>query len=206
MKLRTYIYMGIALLIAALGLALAVTIDGKRKAEKKWMVAEENVKSYGEQYSASESKNRAFKLTIDQLRSSKDSIFEELNATRKELKVRDSKLQSLQYVSSSFARKDTIVLRDTIFRDGKVDVDTTLSDEWYSMRIGLRYPSTIAVRPEFRSVKSIVVSSKRETVNAPKRFFLFRWFQKRHTVLNIDVVERNPYVRDENNRYVEIVR
>ena len=81
-----------------------------------------------------------------------------------------------------------------------------LSDEWYSIRVGLRYPSMVAVKPEFKSVKNIIVSAKKETVNPPKRFFLFRWFQRKQVVLNVDVVEKNPYVQSENNRYVEIIR
>lgn len=204
--MRKYVYIGAVVVILLLGLALALVMDSNRSLEKKWKDATENVKAYSEQYNASENSNRAFKLTIDQLESTNDSIFKELDAVRKELKVKDSRLQSLQYVSSSFAKSDTIVMRDTLFKDKGIDMDTTLSDEWYSVRVGLKYPSTVVVRPEFKSSKSIVVSTKRETVNPPKKFFLLRWFQKKQTVLNIDVVEKNPYVRDESNRYVEIVR
>lgn len=200
------IYIGFAVIIIALGISLFLVVKNKGEIEEKWKAAVENVKSYSEQFSSSEEKNRAFKLTVDQLKNSNDSIFEELNEARKELKVKDSKLKSLQYVSSSFSKADTIHLTDTIFRDSKVNVDTLLSDDWYSIRVGLKYPSTVAVKPEFRSVKSIIVSTKRETVNPPKRFFLFRWFQKKQTVLNVDVVEKNPYMQKQTDRYVEIIR
>ena len=200
------IYIGFAVIIIALGISLFLVVKNKGEIEEKWKAAVENVKSYSEQFSSSEEKNRAFKLTVDQLKNSNDSIFEELNEARKELKVKDSKLKSLQYVSSSFSKADTIHLTDTIFRDSKVNVDTLLSDDWYSIRVGLKYPSTVAVKPEFRSVKSIIVSTKRETMNPPKRFFLFRWFQKKQTVLNVDVVEKNPYMQKQTDRYVEIIR
>ena len=145
-------------------------------------------------------------MTIDQLKASNDSIFKELDDTRKELRIKDSKIKSLQYVSSSFSKADTIHWTDTIFKDPQIAIDTMLSDEWYSIRVGLRYPSMVAVKPEFKSVKNIIVSAKKETVNPPKRFFLFRWFQRKQVVLNVDVVEKNPYVQSENNRYVEIIR
>ncbi len=206
MKIKTYICMGVAALIVLLATALLLSLKSRKSMERKWKEATENVKAYSEQLGSSEKSNRAFRLTVEQLEASKDSIFQELDRTRKELKVKDSKLQSLQYVSSSFARTDTILLKDTVFRDPSVKIDTTLSDEWYSVRVGLEYPSTIAVKPEFRSVKSIVVSTRRETVDPPKKFFLLRWFQKKQTVLNIDVVEKNPYVKNETNRYVEIIR
>lgn len=182
-------------------------IKSKTSTDKKWKEAVENAKAYSELFSNSESKNRAFKLTIDQLKNSNDSIFQELNEARKELKVKDSKLKSLQYVSSSFSKVDTISLKgDTIFKDSHVNIDTLLSDKWYSVRVGLKYPSTVSIEPKFLSIKYIVVSAKKETVNPPKRFFLFRWFQKKQIRLNVDVVEKNPYVQNQDNRFVEIVR
>lgn len=205
-QIKKYIYIGIAVLVAGLSLSLWDVTKEKDKIEKEWNTAMENVKSYSEQFSSSENKNRAFKLTIEQLKHSNDSIFKELNNTRNELKVKDSRLQSLLYSSSSFSKADTVVLKDTIFKDSQLAIDTLLHDEWYSVRVGLVYPSTIAVKPEFKSIKHIVVSSRRETVNPPKKFFLFRWFQKKHTVLNIDVIEKNPYVKEQNNRFVEIIK
>lgn len=202
--MRKYICMGIV--TAVLLFAIGHLYDKNRATEKKWKDAVENVKSYSEQFCGSEKKGRAFKLTIDQLEHSRDSIFQELDRARKELRIKDTRLQGLQYVASSFSRADTITLRDTLFRDQRLMADTVLSDEWYSIRIGLEYPSTIAVQPVFRSVKHIIVSARKETVNPPKKFFLWRWLQKRHTVLNIDVVEKNPWVKDESNRYVKIIR
>ena len=202
---NTKVFIGLLGVILLLGIALAITIKNNSSIEKEWKDAVENVKTYSEQYSSSENKNRALKLTVDQLNSSNDSIIQELNNVRKELKVKDSKLQSLQFVSSSFAKTDTIILKDTLFKDPQMVVDTLVSDEWYSVRVGLKYPSTVAVSPMFKSEKSIIVSTKRETVKPAKKFFLFRWFQKKHTILNIDVVEKNPYVQNQDNRYIKII-
>jgi hypothetical protein len=202
-----YIYLGISILMVVLLVNIYALFSTKRSADKKWKEAVENAKAYSELFSNSESKNRAFKLTIDQLKNSNDSIFQELNEARKELKVKNSKLKSLQYVSSSFSKIDTITLKeDTIFKDSHVNIDTLLSDEWYSVKVGLKYPSTVSIEPKFLSIKYIVVSAKKETVNPPKRFFLFRWFQKKQIRLNVDVVEKNPYVQNQDNRFVEIVR
>lgn len=202
-----YIYLGISILMVVLLVSIYALFSTKRSADKKWKEAVENAKAYSELFSNSESKNRAFKLTIDQLRNSNDSIFKELNKARKELKVKDSKLKSLQYVSSNFSKVDTITLKgDTIFKDSHVNIDTLFFDDWYSVKVGLKYPSTVSIEPKFISIKYIVVSAKKETVNPPKRFFLFRWFQKKQIRLNVDVVEKNPYVQNQDNRFVEIVR
>lgn len=205
-KVKNYLYIYIALLVIISGIIIGVLLNQRSKTEKKWKDAVENSKAYSELFSNSENKNRAFKLTIDQLKNSNDSIFQELNEARKELKVKDSKLKSLQYVSSSFSKGDSITFPDTVFINSHVNIDTLLSDEWYSVKVGLKYPSTVTVEPTFKSIKYIVVSAKKETVNPPKRFFLFRWFQKKQIRLNVDVVEKNPYVQNQDNRFVEIVR
>lgn len=205
-KIKKYIHIGMTLLIPILTVALILTVKSRGKIEKRWKESTENVKSYSELFSNSENKNKGFKLTIDQLQYFNDSILRELNETRESLKIKDSKLKSLQYLSSTFIKYDTLIIKDTLFKDPQIQVDTVLSDEWYSIRIGLKYPSTITVNPMFRSVKHIVVSSRRETVNPPKKFFLFRWFQKKHTVLNIDVIEKNPYMKEQNSRYIEIIK
>ena len=205
-KIKKYIHIGMTLLIPILTVALILTVKSRGKIEKKWKESTENVKSYSELFSNSENKNKGFKLTIDQLQYFNDSILKELNETREALKVKDSKLKSLQYLSSTFIKYDTLIIKDTLFKDPQIQVDTVLSDEWYSIRIGLKYPSTVTVNPMFRSVKHIIVSSRRETVNPPKKFFLFRWFQKKHTILNIDVIEKNPYMKEQNSRYIEIIK
>lgn len=202
-----YIHIGTWALVISLFIGLWITIGKYNGMKVKWETAKENVKAYSEQFSNSDKQNRAFKLTIDELRNSNDSIFQKLDEARKELKIKDSKLQSMQYVASDFSRVDTIRLKgDTIFKESVMNVDTLMSDGWYSVGVNLQYPSTIIVSPKFRSEKYIVVSAKRETVNPPKKFFLWRWLQKKHTVLNIDVVEKNPYVQNQSSRYVEILR
>lgn len=177
-------------------------------ANKKWEKAESNVKAYASMFNAGKEQNAALQLTINQLEYFQDSVLQELDATRKKLKVKDKNLKALQQVKSSFSRTDTITITqvDTLFKEPSLAMDTLLGDEWYSLRLGLKYPSTIAVKPYFKSEKHIIVSSKKETVNPPKKFFLFRWFQRRHNVIHIDIIEKNPYVENQSSRYIEIIK
>lgn len=158
------------------------------------------------QLSNEKDKNTAYQFTIDQLNYFQDSILMELNETRKKLKIKDSKLKSLQYISSSFSKTDTVIVEDTIFKDIAFSFDTVIGDDWYNVNLGLKYPSTIAVAPEFKSVKHVVISARKETVNPPKKFFLFRWLQRKHQVIQVDVVEKNPYSGDSESRYIEIIK
>ena len=194
-------------IIIVLGIALAIAWKQVAAVEEKWEIAEANVKAYSSELSAAGQKNVALQLTVDQLEYFNDSVLKSLDETRKELKIKDKNLKALQAISSNFSKRDTIrIPGDTIFRDPKLDVDTLIGDQWYTLKLGLKYPSTVAVEPEFKSEKHVVVSAKKETVNPPKKFFLFRWFQKKHYVLHIDVVEKNPYVSNETSKYVEIIK
>lgn len=204
--MNKWIKWAIALLLIIMVLLLLFSLKENRYLANKWTTAEENVKAYSELLSKTDNKNRAYKLTVEQLNSLQDSILQELNAARKELGIKDSKLKSLQYVASSFSTTDTIIVKDTLFRDPTISIDTTLLNEWYSVNVNLQYPSKIIVAPSFKSKKYIIVSSRKETVNPPKKFFLLRWFQKKHTVLQVDVKENSPYITDGDSRYVEILK
>lgn len=193
-----------SLVIAIVGAIAAY--EQSKKYRKQWEIAMNNVKSYDALLGKEGNKNVALQLTIDQLNNCQDSILRELNATRKKLKIKDSKLNSMQYVASDFSKVDTVILKDTLFKEPSINIDTLLKDQWYQLHLGLKYPSMVIVEPVFKSEKHVIVSSKKETVNPPKKFFLFRWFQKKHIVLHIDVVEKNPYVNNEKNRYIEIVK
>ena len=201
MKNLYWIFLAILLV-----LSLTMWEKGKR-ADERWKTAVSNVKAYESMLDDARNQNDAFQLTIDQLKNSKDSIFQELNRTRKELKVKDKNVESLQYVYTTLSRTDTIVFKgDTIFKEPEFSVDTVIGDKWYQLKLGLDYPSSIVASPQFTSEKHVIVSTKKETVNPPKKLWLLRLFQKKHNVLKVDVVEKNPYVKDGDFRYIEIIR
>lgn len=205
-------YLVIAVIVVITLLCLLIMVWKQLNlTEDRWKTAEANVKAYSQRLSASENTNVGLQLTVDQLNYFNDSVLTALNETRKELKIKDKNLKALQAVSSKFSKRDTIrIPGDTIFKEPTFALDTLIEDEWgskwYTLRLGLKYPSMVTVEPEFKSEKHIIVSSKKETVNPPKKFFLLRWFQKKQRVLHIDVIEKNPYIKDASSEYVEIIK
>ena len=193
-------------IIAGLIVTIFVISHKLEKANENYKIAMANVKAYSNELSSAKERNTALQLTIDQLGYFNDSIIEELNNTVQELNIKKKNLKALQAIMSSFSKTDTLIFKDTIFIDPALAIDTVLKDEWYSVELGLKYPSTIAVSPCFVSKKHIVVSTRKETVNPPKKWWIFRVFQKKHKVLNINVVEQNPYVKDESSKYIEILK
>lgn len=198
---KTAVILGVLALVALY--ALVCQVRGYRS---RYEVAMANIKSYDRQLSTATERNIGLQLTVDQLNTFNDSILVEMRKVKEELGVKDRNLKSLQYMSSRATRTDTIVTVDTIFRDRRLSLDSTIGDAWYRARVQLKYPNFIALTPFFLSRRYVAISSRRETVNPPKRFFLLRWFQKRHTVVRVDVKELNPYIEEGEGRYVEIIK
>ena len=164
-----------------------------------------NQKAFITENTSLKEENRAFKFTVEQLNYYNDSILQKMNDVRKELKIKDNNLKQMQYLLSVSTKKDTVLFTDTIFRDKSLALDTIIGDKWYNIRLGLKYPNLIYTKPTFTSEKYIIVNKKKETINPPKKFFLFRWFQRKHWVMEVHIKEKNPYIKEINNKFVEII-
>ena len=46
---------------------------------------------------------------------------------------------------------------------------------------------------------------RKETIDPPKKNWLLRLFQKKHRVAEVEVVEKNPYINSEKQRFIEII-
>ena len=195
----------IVILILILVGAVAYLSYQNKQLTTKYETSIENIKAYDAQLSGLKDNNRVFKLTIDQLNYSNDSIINRMKEVQKELGIKDKRLQQLQYEASHAQRHDTIVLRDTLFRDPQLRLDTIVGDKWFKTNLHLEFPSTIALKPEIELERYTFINGKRETVNPPKKFFLFRWFQKKHTVVEVNVREMNPYVKNKTQRFIQII-
>lgn len=206
MKLTTKIVLVCFGLIALLIVLLVGVMHRNNTLQSKYETAMGNIKSYDQLLSTASNKNTAYQLTIDQFNSFQDSIIRQLHDTKEELRIKDKNLKALQYVASSFTKADTIIIGDTIFKDTDFHLDTLIGDAWYNVQVGLSYPATVSVKPKFKSIKHVIISTRKETVNPPKSFFLFRLFQKKHKVIQVDVIEQNPYIEDDFSRYVEVVK
>ena len=175
------------------------------KLRNKYSDARNNIKAYEQLYDSTVNQNRQFALTIDELNYSRDSLVRALNEVRKENKILDKKVKSLSYVSSIVEIHDTLKLRDTLFRERGVSLDTALVSPWYNIDFHLAYPDTLGIGISVPSEKYIIASKKRETIDPPKKCFLGRLFQKKHTVVDVQVIEKNPYIKSNQSRFIEVV-
>ena len=167
-------------------------------------VAITNEKAYISENSSLKEESRVFKFTVDQLTYYNDSLTQSMEKVRKELKIKDKNIKQMQYLLSEASKRDTIVFRDTIFTNS-VSIDTIVGDKWYNLKLRLRYPSTVIANPTFVSEKYVMVSMRKETIDPPKKNWLLRLFQKKHRVAEVEVVEKNPYINSEKQRFIEII-
>lgn len=203
---KKYIRIGIVILVSLLAISTYTLYTNNQKLKEEISISMSNQKAFIAENSSLKEENRVFKFTIEQLNHYNDSILQKMNEVRKELKIKDKDLKQMQYLLSEAQKKDTIVFRDTLFREPTLKIDTLLGDRWYQMKLELRYPSTIITEPKFVSEKYVIVDYKKETINPPKKCAIARWFQKKHKVVEVEVVEKNPYIENKQQRFIEIVR
>ena len=203
--MKKYIRIGIVILVSLLAISTHTLYTNNQKLKGEISMSMSNQKAFIAENSSLKEKNRVFKFTIEQLNHYNDSILQKMNEVRKELKIKDRDLKQMQYLLSEAQKKDTIVFRDTLFREPTLKIDTLLGDRWYQMKLELRYPSTIITEPKFVSEKYVIVDYKKETINPPKKCAIARWFQKKHKVVEVEVVEKNPYIENKQQRFIEIV-
>lgn len=203
--IKKYIKIGVIVLTSLLAVSTYIFYNRSQNLKEELLVSMSNQKAFIAENSSLKEENRAFKFTAEQLNYYNDSILQKMNEVRKELKIKDKDLKQMQYLLSEVAKKDTIVFRDTLFREPTLDIDTLVGDKWYQMKLELKYPSTIITDPKFVSEKYIITSLKKETINPPKKCWLLRLFQKKHKVVEVNVVEKNPYIENKQQRFIEIV-
>lgn len=203
--MKRHIQIIAAILISVLGVTTYIQYEKVKSLNIELSISKSNEKAFIEENNELKDRNLAFKFTIDQINYLNDSLITKMNEVRKELKIKDKDLKQMQYLLSTAQKTDTIVFRDTLFRDRNLQIDTLLGDSWYNIKLGLSYPNLITTTPTFKSEKYIVTSTRKETIKPPKKCAIARWFQKKHKVVEVIIHEKNPYITNKEERFIEIV-
>lgn len=203
-KIKFIIGAIIAVIITALSTTTAIMNNRIKKLNREVAEAVTNIKAYELENSALKDDTIEFQYTIEQLNYSKDSLNQRINKLRKELNIKDKDIQKLQYIVSENQKKDSIVIRDTIFIKD-VKVDTTLTDDWSKLHLQLKYPNTVIADYSFKNESLVTTYLKKETLNTPHKCVFIRWFQKKHKVIHVEINEQNPYCETKEQRFINII-
>lgn len=146
------------------------------------------------------------KYSVQDIKSSNDSLTKALYAANKKLKLKDKSLKQMQYMLSTATKTDSLIYRDTLFMHESIHIDTTLGNEWVQTRLILEYPSTIKVSPRVVSEKMVFMNEVKKIDGKPSKIFFIRWFQKKYTTVEVDVIENNPYIVNDRSKFIEILK
>lgn len=205
-NIKIYLYLGLVLLFVGLLGKVIIQKAMLQKVERELIAAQNNYNSLVSENNHLKDSNREFTLTVDQLNYTQDSLFKEMNAMRKSLKIKDKEIERLAYLNSIGKKTDTVYFKDTVLAKN-VKLDTTVAElPWYSATISLEYPSKIAVSAEWTSEKYLITHISKEPLGTPKKCFIGRWFQKKVTVVETEVIEKNPYIKNKKQRFVEVIQ
>ena len=201
-----YYIIGI-LIVTLIGLGVTIKLQSNKIKEIKseLLVSENNKKAYEAERDSLKDKSIQFQYTIEQLNHSSDSLINRINEIKKQLKLKDNKINELQYFVSLNNKRDSIIVRDTIFQQG-VALDTLIGDDWSHLAIRAEYPNFLDVDYSFRNETLVVMHDSRVTVDPPKKCWIGRLFQKKQTIVEIDVVQENPYCENKESKFIKIIK
>ena len=182
------------------------TIKNNKKLREEIDIYNQNIETLLHTRDTLEISNRALLINTDLLNDSNDSLIRELNKIRKDIKIKEKEIESLHKINLIGNKKDSLIVRDTIFRDKSVNIDTTIRDKWSAVNIKLEYPSTIKVDITMMSDLSIFTYNRKEPIKKPKKTKLGRFFQKKRKVLEVEVVENNPNIVIKQNKFIKIIK
>lgn len=202
MKLRDYIIGLIA--IAVLFSVIYCFASVNKSLRKSLETSKQNELAYIAENDSLKNKSIQFSYTISELNHSNDSLVKEMVALKRDLKVKDKQLASLAYLQSMANIKDTVRLTDTIFVKN-TKVDTTVNNKWYTVGLHLEYPYMVGLNIKVPSEKYIVSSYKKVLLN-PSDCKVRNWFKKKSKIVEVEVVEKNPFIINEKQKFIEVIK
>lgn len=201
-KLKIIEFLGSLLII----LGSFIIFKNNQRLRNDLDISKQNIETLLQVRDTLESSNKALLIDVELLNNSNDSIIKELNNIRKSLKIKDKEIESLHKINSEIHRVDSLIVRDTIFSEPDICIDTTLYDYWGFTNIYLKYPSFINVESVMDSDLSIYTFYRKEPIKKPKKTKIGRFFQKKRKVLEMEVVENNPNIVIKQSKFIKVIK
>lgn len=167
--------------------------------------ANQNIAAYAAEQDSLVNQCRVFKMDISTMVNINDSIMTKMYAQAKQLQIKDVQIQALQYRKEVIEKRDTIFIKDTIFRQNDFVLDTCLVDRWSKICLHLEAPSTIGVSATFDNELYTTIYERKVPIKSRNCKFAEFFTRKRREIV-VDVHSDNPYVKTKTQRFVEIIK
>ena len=194
---------------------LALIIIGVRRCKS----AEDKLEGYENNWIALSNENnknakssKLYEFKLSQLKYINDSLMNAMDSVRKSLNIKDKNLKGLGYIKSTVRIHDTVFVNRIRDGDKTLSIDTVINKKWYQIEIDYKgsrcseCKDTLIVSPKVSSEKYVVISTSKEYVDAPKKWWLQRIFQKKEEVVDVKVEEMNPYIYSDHERFIKVIK
>lgn len=183
-------------------LTVAIFILGSQLSKKNKEIDRlfNNIKAYEQLATENKKLNTVLQLTVNELNNSKDSLIQQVEQARKELKVKNKNLQQAQVINT--------VIRDTVTK--VITVDRNFNEE---LKINplttikvTRTDSILTAKIDITNQQILFIEEKKEYKNKYKngwiRFWHFDW--KKIKTRKYQIINSNPIIKITNTRIIEI--
>lgn len=160
-----------------------------------------NIRAYEEIASNAQNNSRVLQLTIDELNHSKDSLIQQVNKVKKELKIKDKNLTDASVINTEI--NDSV---KTVIKEKLIDFNEELKLNDLTTIIVSRKDSILTAKIDIKNQQIIFVEDKKEY----KRFYknwLLRFFHfdfKKVRIKNYQIVNSNPLIKVTDTRIIEL--
>ena len=160
-----------------------------------------NIRAYEEIASNAQDNSRVLQLTIDELNHSKDSLIQQVNKVKKELKIKDKNLTDASVINTQI--NDSV---KTVIKEKLIDFNEELKLNDLTTIIVSRKDSILTAKIDIKNQQIIFVEDKKEY----KRFYknwLLRFFHfdfKKVRIKNYQIVSSNPLIKVTDTRIIEL--
>ena len=160
-----------------------------------------NIRAYEEIASNAQDNSRVLQLTIDELNHSKDSLIQQVNKVKKELKIKDKNLTDASVINTQI--NDSV---KTVIKEKLIDFNEELKLNDLTTIIVSRKDSILTAKIDLKNQQTILIYKKKEYKNFYKngwvRFWHFDW--RRIETKEYQIVNTNPLIKVTGTRIVEV--
>lgn len=170
------------------------------KLDNELGISKSNIEYYQNALTNSKEENRVLQLDINDFKSSNDSLINELNKTKDQLKIKDSELKSVSRISTILT--DTITDTLTVDRDFYVELK---SNELTTIKIN-RKEGQITCIPEIYNHQDLFIIEEKVYRNKYKNWFqrLIHFDFKKDKVENYKIINSNNCIRVLDTRVIKL--
>ena len=170
------------------------------KLDNELGISKSNIEYYQNALTNSKEENRVLQLDINDFKSSNDSLINELNKTKDQLKIKDSELKSVSRISTILT--DTITDTITVDRDFYVELK---SNELTTIKIN-RKEGQITCTPEIYNHQDLFIIEEKVYRNKYKNWFqrLIHFDFKKDKVENYKIINSNNCIRVLDTRVIKL--